>query len=286
MTVRAWICRHRVAAFLIGAFVWSWAFWIPGVLAYLKVGEITTPLLFLALVGAYGPSLAALAVTGISGGRPAVKDLLKSLVAWRARPAWYAVTILLCSCVLLAAIAILDELPQADLSKLGSQILAIPLVLLTALPFGPLGEEMGWRGYLLPRMQERRSALGSSIIVGIVWAAWHAPLWWVPGAALPTWTAVGPASVGLWGARVVAVAVLFTWIYNNTGGSLFVAVLFHTMTNATGRIIMPLFAGHPDEFFVRIGFVEAVLYAAVAVAIVLLFGPKQLRRKPPIPQRP
>ena len=102
----------------------------------------------------------------------------------------------------------------------------VPVFLL----FGPLGEEFGWRGYALPRLQARFGALAASLLVGVAWAAWHTPLFFDPTssyAQLPPMVFV---------ARMVGLAVLFTWLVNRTGRSLLFPLLAHTVINASGQI--------------------------------------------------
>jgi uncharacterized protein len=94
-----------------------------------------------------------------------------------------------------------------------------------------MGEELGWRGYWLPRLQARFGALFSSILLGAVWGFWHLPLALTPGD-LRSETFFGWSVLG-----TVATAILFTWVYNHTQGSLFVALLLHTSTNVTGLFL-------------------------------------------------
>jgi membrane protease YdiL (CAAX protease family) len=107
----------------------------------------------------------------------------------------------------------------------------------TALYGGPLGEEPGWRGFALPRLQAVLSPLLASVVVGISWAAWHLPLQ-LRGAYEES------MSLGVWGvvtrfASQVAVSVIFTWIFNRSGGSLLVVVILHTSLNNTAGYWLP-----------------------------------------------
>jgi membrane protease YdiL (CAAX protease family) len=129
------------------------------------------------------------------------------------------------------------------------------------------GEEIGWRGYALPRLQVRYHALYSALVMGVIWSLWHIPLWihsWNPTAY--AWYSVG----------VLAKSVFITWIYNSTGGSLLLATLCHATWNTLGSLL-PLTAsvstGDIGTFAVII-----LLEVAVAVTITLAAGPVHLAR--------
>ena len=92
-------------------------------------------------------------------------------------------------------------------------------------PGSALGEEIGWRGFVLPRMQARHSALKASLLIGILWGPWHLPLWLTGSEGHPISLYV-PFVVA-----VVASSVFYTWLYNNTGGSLLIVVLYHAASN-------------------------------------------------------
>ncbi|RLI25244.1 hypothetical protein DRO57_04475 [Candidatus Bathyarchaeota archaeon] len=105
---------------------------------------------------------------------------------------------------------------------------------------GPLEEELGWRGYALPRLQTRHTTLVSSVTLGIIWAFWHLPLNFMAQPPGPQYQ----ATIGMFLGSVVTMAfmsVLFTWLYNNTGGSVFVTLLFHTIVNLSTYVVFPVF---------------------------------------------
>ena len=139
----------------------------------------------------------------------------------------------------------------------------------TALYGGPLGEEPGWRGFALPRLQAVLSPLLASVVVGIGWAAWHLPLQ-LRGAYEES------MGLGFWGvvtrfASQVAVSVIFTWIFNRSGGSLLVVVILHTSLNNTAGYWLPN----------NIGFQVGVGLLATLLALV---GRTGLRRSPNEPE--
>ena len=144
---------------------------------------------------------------------------------------------------------------------------ALPGVLLSVLPvfllFGPLGEEMGWRGYALPRLQSRFGALAASLLIGVAWAAWHLPLFFDPTSSY------AQLALPVFVARMVGLALLFTWLVNRTGGSLFFPMLLHSVINASGQI----WAAVPDPG--SDAYQEVLLTAAVwaaALAVIAIAG--------------
>jgi membrane protease YdiL (CAAX protease family) len=132
---------------------------------------------------------------------------------------------------------------------------------------GPFEEEFGWRGYALPRLQAKFNALVSSLILGLVWAVWHIPQFLIPGNGMfyktPIWTFVP---------TVVAGAILFTWIFNNTNGSLLAMLLVHTTLNLS-MFVFPVLD-------TTLGYVYVVVaFSAAAIVVTRLFGPRKLQRK-------
>lgn len=124
-----------------------------------------------------------------------------------------------------------------------------------------LGEELGWSGYAIDALQARWNALGSSILLGLVWAVWH----WVPllqAHRSATW-------IAWWSLWTVATRVLMTWLYNNTGKSVFGATLFHDMTNLSWQ----LFPNHGSHWDPRI---TGLILACAAGIVTLIWGPRTL----------
>ena len=116
------------------------------------------------------------------------------------------------------------------------QIMAQPAaligMLLMALIVGPLAEEFGWRGFALDPLQARWSSLSASFIVGIFWWAWHIPLFFMSGMLQSEW-GLGTASFWAFAVTVLALSILYTWVFNNTKCSILSAILLHFMYNST-----------------------------------------------------
>jgi uncharacterized protein len=138
---------------------------------------------------------------------------------------------------------------------------------------GPLGEELGWRGFALPHLlgrwaNHRYGALAASLILGLIHAAWHLPLFLVGEMDVPSLlgTIVG--------------AILVTWLFQHTQGSVLLAVLFHAANQNSGRFLSPLFTGADA---VQQHWLKLAVWVAAAVVIIVVAGPARLARTPAVP---
>jgi CAAX protease family protein len=230
------------------------------------------------LVG-YGFVIAAVAMTAILDGRAGVGVLLRRFLVWRFAVIWYAVVLLGPVAVDLAGIGI-DVLlhgtvPAFD-QPFALRIAGPSLGLAVALPLfflmGVLtnGEEIGWRGYALPRLQARHSALVASLVIGVVWAVWHVPKFLTAGSAqdYPFWIFL---------LDTVAKAIIYTWVFNNTGGSLLSVTLLHASANSSVLFlpVLPAVTGDNSVLLTTI-----VLRCVIAIVIVAVAGAARLTRSP------
>jgi membrane protease YdiL (CAAX protease family) len=252
------IARHTLASFFVLAFA------LEGIAVLLLAGDPTTLPFALVLV----PALAAVTIAGISEGWPGVKALLGMFLRWRVAP-WLYVAVLtlpLFGTLAIVASAVLLGAPTGELfSKLGpSTLLVLAVTLLPA-----LAEELGWRGYALPRLLAGKrppvAPLTAGLGLGVTWAALHLPLY-LPGQmydGLPLW----PLPV-----IIVSYSVLLTWVFLNTGGSVLMAGLFHAALNGA----TPVTAGvDPAQAWQ----LRAVVFAVMALVVAAVAGPSLTRRK-------
>lgn len=164
-----WTARYPLVSFFLLTFAWSWLVWVP--LALVQAGQPVTniPLvLAVVLLGACGPNMVAIILTALSGGKQGVGALLRRLLIWRVSARWYAVLLLP------PALWIVTSLVYALVSG-AAPVLTGPwylfiFAMLSAILTGPIAEEIGWRGYALPRLQQRFSALQSGAVLGVIWA--------------------------------------------------------------------------------------------------------------------
>ena len=219
------IQRRPLPVFVLLTVAVSWPAW--GVLAVsdLEPGGALGGGLW--LLGGLGPPIAAVVVLGLSEGSRGVRRLLGRLTKWRVQGRWYAVAVLLPGAVV--GTAVLIDALRYDVSTPFPSFDLLPLFVASVVANMLIGgglEEIGWRGFALPRLQAEYSALTASLLLGVVWIAWHAPLFVVPGAIQSELRPLPFLIQGL------GLAVVFTWLYNSTRGSLLLVVVLHGTVNA------------------------------------------------------
>lgn len=268
-----WIGRYPVVAFVALTYL------LLGVLVFVIAagGLLDTPsssqgpAMLLVYICLWTPNIAALSLTLIAYGRAAVRELVGGWLKWRVAVGWYiaALSPLIVGVVTGAVYSLGGGASPGPTLDLPPVVLAGFLIFDALL--GPVGEELGWRGFMLPRLQQRFSALTSSLIVGLVWACWHIPFNFLPestglGIGLPFW---------LFTVIVVIYSVIMTWSYNNTGGSLLLASLFHLASNHAATIVIAVLGLIPLEAYFAL---YTVPFALLAIVVIVFAGPEHLSR--------
>jgi membrane protease YdiL (CAAX protease family) len=241
-----------LVAFFALAYALSWLILVPG-----GLGLLPDSAGILAWLAPFGPAVAAFVVTALTGGRPAVGQLLRRMVQWRVGIIWYLLILFGVPLLeLLGAFAVLGSVPFDDLAQNWTLIFTsyLPQVLVAVVVIG-LAEETGWRGFALPRLQEWRGPLLGTAVLAVLWAGWH-----LPNVLFGGWTG---ASYALWLVGTLAVAFVYTWVFNNTGGSILLAALLHAAINMSSGLVLDLVPEMDDAFDVQ-------LYGAVAIACVIV----------------
>jgi uncharacterized protein len=208
-----WIRQHRLSTFFVLAYVLSWTPWAFDA-AGLSLGTSFFP---------GGPLVAALVVIAVAEGGPGFRELGSRLVRWRVGWVWYAVALGLPVVLVLATGWVTSWLgaPAPDLSAVvwADVVLVLALRLVNPLD-SAMGEEPGFRGYALPHLQDRLSPLAGATVLGVLTAGWHLPL-------------VLQGSLGWIGLpSTVVITFLYVWLFNRTGGSLLMPLLFHASQGA------------------------------------------------------
>jgi uncharacterized protein len=266
----SFVKRHALPLGIVLMFLLTW----PIDLAHSGQMPFQAPFLLYLFLG-WGFVIAALFMTGLTGGRAAVVTLLKRFLIWRVGWRWYAAVLLapaiMGAAVLLNAAITRQPIDFTDVfahrifgASASLPMFIVPFFLVDAISNG---EEIGWRGYALPRLQTRHNALVSSLILGVIWALWHYPKFMAPG---------NDSSFGLFFVKIVAEAVLFTWIYNNTRGSLLMTTLFHAAGNTAG-VFLPI-ANTAVGSNVNALLIQAGLDVVAAIVVVWVCGPANLSR--------
>jgi uncharacterized protein len=195
----------------------------------------------------------AILLVAVLHGKAGVRKLLRRLLIWRVGASWW-IAIALLSTLAIGAVG-LSVLFGGDSPDVTQTIPgAVVLLIFSIFPGSAGGEEIGWRGFALPHLQAVRSALGASVVLGVVWGVWHLPLY-LTGADFRPFSLFAP-----WVVLTVAVSVIYTWIYNGTGGSLLLVVLFHAASN------LPVTVFLVDPFEDQVTQPFLILAASVVVA--------------------
>ena len=245
-----------LVGFFVVAFAWSWVLW--ALATRLDPGGALPDVLVVA--GRFGPSLAAIAVTQAVAGRDGRVSLLASLRRWRApMSSWLTVTLGPVA-VVVAAIGLAAALgtPAGGFNDPTTAYLVVPAFVVILVAGGPLGEELGWRGFALDRLQDRVGPVTASVLLGVVWGLWHLPLF------LDISQVQASLPLALYLGQTTATAVIYTWLWNRTR-SLPLVLVLHTMTNLAAGVFPLLTPEAPDD----LAFGLAVAIAgAVALGLI------------------
>lgn len=262
------IRRFPLASFFIMAYLFSWIFLIPLMLSQQGVG-ISLPYEVFFFLGGWGPSIAAVLLISLTAGKSALNAFLARALQWRVGIRWYLVGLFLPAFTGLGAILLHillgGETPKFLITEYG--LLLIPIILV-GLFTGPISEEFGWRGFAQPLLQARMHPAFASLIIGVLWGLWHVPLFYTSGTSQVEMNLLWFVING------IALAFLFTWIYNNTGGSILMAILFHAAINLTPAFIptIPVLGAADRIYYIQVG---------LNWLVVLLILPSLMRSKNP-----
>ena len=232
------LARHPLISFFVLAFAFSWIAWSPWVLSEDGVGLLpyklgaATSLLINAAATFLGPAMAAFIMTATTEGRVGIRRLLRRIVLWRVRLRWYLFAFIGVPLVMMLGTSLVPGgLASLQFLGLGYGLTYLVTFVFVAVLGGPLGEEIGWRGFALPRMQPLQGPLVGSLILGLLWALWHLPMFMVP-----TWAASSggssPLAIVKFVLFAIAATIIMTWVFNNTKGSVLMAILVHASINA------------------------------------------------------
>lgn len=253
---RNWASRHEIVLYLVLAYVISWSIW-PLVL----LNPESSPLV------PFGPGLAAVLVAFLAGGRRELSGLLRQLGRWRVNPVWYGVALgvplVVPALTLVAAMTAGAPVPQWE----PSDVLQVAGSILVTIVIVGFFEELGWRGFLLPRLQRVRTALAAAMLVGLAWLPWHLP----ELISDPGQRPLVPFVI-----YIFALSVLLAWLYNSTHGSLPIVILFHAALNSfTKFFLAELQGGTP---YLLAWWVLAGLTALLALAVIGYAGSRSLAK--------
>lgn len=263
-TARNWIAEYPLLSFFVASYAMMFAAVFSSM--WLKLPFFY----FFWFFAIFSPTICALILSAISGGRPAVKQLLQGYTRWKVGGRWYL------GALMLLLLPLMVALLYQGLGNPGPGLApgATAAALLSQLVFtfisGPLAEEGGWRGFALPRLQEKYNALVSSLILGVLWTCWHIPLWFHPETKDRM-----PFLVFL--ILNTVLTTFITWLYNNTKGSLVITILAHFCFNLVGAFVTGTLGLMPMNTFLMFGVPGLTVFF---VWMLIYFGPQYLSRKP------
>jgi membrane protease YdiL (CAAX protease family) len=264
--------RHAVLTYFVLVFALSWGAFFLLTGGFGPIGSTDSRFLFIALTAPVAPAIVSLLLTGLVAGRAGYRELLARLLCWRVGVRWYAFALL--TAPLLTVTAMVGLALALQSTEYLPAILTKPDPLGLLLP-GVVGglvagfcEEVGWTGFAIPRLRLRYGVFLTGLLVGVVWGAWHLPLF----RESASFSGVLPFTLLLVQlvAWLPAYRVLMVWIYDRTG-SLLVAVLMHASLIATQLIVRPAVTGEATTLVWVLGW-AAALWVVVAVVAVATGG--------------
>jgi uncharacterized protein len=251
--------RHPLISFFVMAYAISWTYVIVFLVVWPLPDTIVTDTPEL-----LGPVVAGFVMTAVMGGRTGVGRLLHRFVMWRVPAVWYLYALVAIPALYFIAVALVPgALGSFKAPSLSVWLLYPVLFIVVMVLDGPLFEEPGWRGFALPRLQARWGPLVGTVILGVMWGAWHAPQYLTKTFAAAN-GGLSASGVIVFLLAAVIFSVLITWAFNHTAGSLLIAILIHTAINFTQAFTSDLF---PAAAYNEV--VPVAVFGTAAVIVVI-----------------
>jgi len=267
--ILGWMKNHPLIAYFSLAYALTWVLVIPIVLSQMGLGFIHLPdpllLVFFIASTFSGPMPAAFIMTSIIDGKPGRQQLWKRMFQWRVGLGWYLLVLIAYPLIFLAGLTF-----YSGAAPLAALIQKWPLIISYYLPtvafgiiFPGFGEEPGWRGFALPRLQQQYGPLWGSLILGTLHGLWHLPAYFIRGAILD-----GPFDPIQFAANtcsIIALTCIWTWLFNHANGSVLFAMFVHGASNAASGLIPRLVVDTTNDpwFGFKVG--------AVCVLLLIVF---------------
>jgi membrane protease YdiL (CAAX protease family) len=270
--------HHSLASGIVLMFLFTWPIDLGHAAQMRGLLHFRIPFVIYVFLG-WGFVFASVIMSWLTLGKDAVIALLKRFLIWRVAVGWYLLALFLLPSLYFVALLLNAAFTHTKIDfstsfayQLFGPSANLTLLFLPYLLFDAVanGEEMGWRGYVLPRLQANHSALASSLILGLIWGFWHLP------KAIAARDASSFVRIML---ETLVTAILFTWIYNNTRGSLLLVTLLHASGNVAG-VFLPIantVSGRNSNTLM----IAIALEALVALVVTAMYGPARLSRNAP-----
>lgn len=267
--------RYPLPVFFVLAIGLTWIFMITDALGSHGILPFRLPLPLMVVMG-YMPTLAAVIITRLTKGWAGVRALFRKLLIARVGLGWYLFAIFGFAAVDVLAVVLYNAFGQGpDLPIISSRVPDLP-VWQMALSIVPMfiviglvnGEELAWRGFAMPALQIKYNALTSSIIMGLIWTLFHLPLFFTA-----TGSSQADMSILSFTIATVSLSILYTWMLNNTLGSVLLAYLFHASANTWSQVFS---VDHSNRF---VDWSVTGLLVVLAAIVVLTAGHENLSTK-------
>lgn len=229
--------KRPITFFIIFSYIISWSFSIPAAILHLLFQLTTSDLLILIIIGSFGPSISAILITGVLQGKSGITKLAKRYTN-KFSLIWLPIvlyqffvitTILFCIFEIITWTYVFNNFLLIFIN--------FHLFFLMFSIAGPIGEELGWRGFLLPHIIKKYGEIPSGIIVGLIWTFWHLPLF-----LITDWRAQGAFSIlqylVIYPITVVLLSILMTYVYKHTNGNVIVAIIVHGTWNIASFLLL------------------------------------------------
>lgn len=278
MNTKIFIKNQKLAqpwVFFLATYTWSWSFFGIAYLMGVSAESGRASGVILVLLALSGPAVMGTLLTYLALNKAGQKDYWVRIIDFKRIPfKWYLIIFLL-----IPAVIILADLLSGywasysfahQLPSLGLTLLSVPLV--------PVLEELGWR-YAIDRLQEKYSALGSTLILGVLWGSWHLPVFFLPNSIYQTMP-FGSLIFWLYMVHAVVISFVFTWVYINTNRSILSAILLHTVLEFCANTGMIPWH-HPEDLKIVMVWID-ILWAIVAILLIHYNDSKTIKKNHPI----
>jgi len=228
--LKSFVKRYQIIIFFSLTFVFSWFPWYAGIAPE---------------VMAMGPSIAAFIVVLIVGGKRGFVDLIRPFGRWRASLGLWGIAILGPAFLYLIGLGVHmllgGEAPPFFMIREELNLIPLYLVMVVMMPWnGPVGEEFGWRGYALPKLQKKYGPLIASLVIGAIWGFWHLPSFFAPlGVVGALTSSIGKVFIPLYALGTISNSIFMTWVYNKSKASALVAgIIWHAAINFWAPVLL------------------------------------------------
>ena len=270
------IVKYPLLLFYIVSYLFSWLFWISGIVLserFTLISQNSSTLFF--IIGSFGPFFSAIFITHISEGKTGIKKLFKRVFNWRVNIRWYFIAVFLFTIInLLSAFSFVWPLGEVTVDEYYEIIfrflMFFPIYFLIAgIIGGPLGEEIGWHGFAVPRLQKKTNALFASLIHGPIWALWHLPLIYFTGN-------LSIDTLILYISSITGGCIIITWLFNRVNGSVLLTLIMHTSWNIGGNFLFKHFNTEFEVSDSKFSIIRCALIVITAFIVLLIFNSKKL----------